>query len=255
MNTETATGSIYKTKDYSLFKKITGNRKVKLRPDLMKSIKDEGLINPIIINEEYEVLDGQHRLAACEALGVSVEYMKRTFNDQTLVAVNTTQQRWVTSDYLERYANLGNPHYIEMAKLMTQYNLSIVHCLTVLRAGRPGNLDSSLRTIFTSGKLKINSEMVENFHFAMRRVNEVLAISDRKKFLHGNLFRALVSLVMHPLYNHQHFLAKLEQTPEVKIKKAGTFKDLFEMLSAIHNHRLTHGRIYHPKKRSSDVMG
>ena len=41
---------------------------------LKKSIKNKGLINPIMVNQKLEIIDGRHRLKACEELGVAVKY-------------------------------------------------------------------------------------------------------------------------------------------------------------------------------------
>ena len=64
------------TRDYSRFKKVVGNRDVKSYKRVLESIKNVGYIpNPIIVNENYEVIDGQHRLQACEELGISIAYI------------------------------------------------------------------------------------------------------------------------------------------------------------------------------------
>ena len=41
---------------------------------LKKSIKNQGLMNPIMVNQKLEIIDGRHRLKACEELGVAVKY-------------------------------------------------------------------------------------------------------------------------------------------------------------------------------------
>ena len=41
---------------------------------LKKSIKNQGLMKPIMVNQKLEIIDGRHRLKACEELGVAVKY-------------------------------------------------------------------------------------------------------------------------------------------------------------------------------------
>ena len=62
-------GIVYYTKDLSIFKIIDGNRIPNLSHirRISGSIKQNGvLMNPIIVNKSFEVIDGQHRLAAAK---------------------------------------------------------------------------------------------------------------------------------------------------------------------------------------------
>ena len=56
-------GQIYVTKDYTKFKTLDGNRALSRSQikKLTRSFESEQIPLPIIINEKYEVIDGQHR--------------------------------------------------------------------------------------------------------------------------------------------------------------------------------------------------
>ena len=43
--------------------------------ELTKSMKKSGQLMPVIVNEDMEVMDGQHRVKACEQLGIPVAYV------------------------------------------------------------------------------------------------------------------------------------------------------------------------------------
>ena len=61
--------NVYSTENYRRFKKLLDNREVTPQRvnQIMKSIRDVGyIVSPIIVNEKYEVIDGQGRLAAAE---------------------------------------------------------------------------------------------------------------------------------------------------------------------------------------------
>jgi len=106
------------TRDYSMFKTMNSNRQVNLShvKNLMKSMTDNGfLINPIIVNEKNEVIDGQHRLRACTDLGLEIYYLvAENYNIQEVHALNLNQKNWSNQDYLEAYANDGNENYYRM---------------------------------------------------------------------------------------------------------------------------------------------
>ncbi len=67
---------IHETTKYSLFKLLKGNRPIKKvnLANIIASMKMNNFLhlNPILVTSNMEVLDGQHRLKACEELGVKV---------------------------------------------------------------------------------------------------------------------------------------------------------------------------------------
>ena len=108
------------TNDYSLFKTMNSNRQVNLShvKNLMRSMSENGvLINPIIVNENYEVIDGQHRLRACSDLKLPIYYLiAKDYNIKEVHALNLNQKNWVNQDYLEAYASDGNINYQRILK-------------------------------------------------------------------------------------------------------------------------------------------
>jgi len=70
---------IQSTTNYSIFTSITSNREVNEAhvKALMKSIQENNLlsINPIMVNTEFGVIDGQHRLEAAERLSERIYYI------------------------------------------------------------------------------------------------------------------------------------------------------------------------------------
>ena len=66
---------IHSTYDLSIFKILDGNRNINLGhvERLVKSIEENGFLKmPIIVNDNFDVIDGQHRLMAAK---------KNKFND------------------------------------------------------------------------------------------------------------------------------------------------------------------------------
>jgi ParB family chromosome partitioning protein len=69
---------------------------------LQKSIAEHGLYHPIIINQHGDVLDGHHRLKACQELGLEPEFEVKQFEDQLLeelFVIDTNVARRQLSDY------------------------------------------------------------------------------------------------------------------------------------------------------------
>jgi len=69
---------VYKTNDLSIFNQIKGNRPPNPQHvrRLCDSIKTHGILqNPIIVNENMDIIDGQHRLLAAKESESSVYYI------------------------------------------------------------------------------------------------------------------------------------------------------------------------------------
>ena len=68
---------VHKTTDYFLFKPIDGNRNKNLLHinRLKKSISENYLFTVIIVNENYEIIDGQHRFECIKELELPLYYI------------------------------------------------------------------------------------------------------------------------------------------------------------------------------------
>jgi len=111
-------GKVYKTDDYSLFKLSKFNRNVILKKEMLNQAR-EGLISPIIVNEDFVVIDGQHRFTAAKEVKVPIEYIvKPGLGKHDIVRMNTIQRKWSMVDYVEAFANQGLNEYIRLAELI-----------------------------------------------------------------------------------------------------------------------------------------
>lgn len=122
-NTNTNRTVVMLTKDYGMFKHIRGNR------DLVESniqaisnqLLDRGQQQPIIVNERYEIIDGQHRLEACKRLKMPVQYIKRTgANLDDVISTNIVGKKWTLMDYINRFAAEGKKDYINLQKFIIE---------------------------------------------------------------------------------------------------------------------------------------
>ena len=125
--------NVYVTKDYSIFKRLVGNRDI---PEsriskIVNSIQEIGWIrNPIIVNEKFEVLDGQGRLTALQRLKLPVEYVIAPgAGNRECIYMNMNMVNWKLPDFVKSYAEQGNENYQRLLTLMENYaggNLNII---------------------------------------------------------------------------------------------------------------------------------
>lgn len=121
---------IYKTKNYDMFKDVEGNRVLDGThlSNLEGSIRERNWLanEPGIVNENFELIDGQHRLAVAEKLD---EWFYFTIaggaNDQDVILLNTSSQTWKVENYLDYYVAKGKKDYIELKKFMEKHNITL----------------------------------------------------------------------------------------------------------------------------------
>jgi hypothetical protein len=131
---------IQSTTNYNKFKCFDSNREVNKGhlKRLKESITTKNLLYlfPIVVNKNWFVVDGQHRLHAATELGLEVFYI--IDNDVTqadIAMVNNNRKGWAAKDYIKFYKNEGHEAYERLDKLLTSYPLSIICAIRLMKAG------------------------------------------------------------------------------------------------------------------------
>ena len=151
--------------NHSKFTLLDNNRDIDQQhvDKLVSSIKKKGQLMPIIVNEKLEVHEGQHRLKACEELGVPVGYVinvKATSKD--IAIMNNTQMGWKNKDFLKHYSHYTHKNcgeYNKIKRFDQDYPLPF-HTMIMLLSGmsyqgtaRSGNRGPM--PLFRSGDFKV----------------------------------------------------------------------------------------------------
>jgi len=239
---------VLRTTDYSQFKTLKGNREV--NPvhveRLIRSFQNKHLICPIIVNQHWQIIDGQHRFETAKRLGLHVDYI--VVNDYGLEEVqilNSNTSNWKAIDYLDGYCNLGYKDYIIFREFMAKYSDFTIKPCEVLLTNRM--IDSSKekqfkddsgkkRTLrhndFINGKLKI-----DDLKKAEDMAEKLMMMKPYFSSYHQILFvRAMLTLFRNPNYNHAQMLSKLAQQPTV-LQQCATVRQYQILLEDIYNYR------------------
>jgi len=121
---------IQKTKKYDIFKFREDNRQ-KIDENhvkrLIESIKNRNLLEfrPIMLNSDYEVIDGQHRLLAAKELNIEIFYeIHKDLKSGDIIELNVAKT-WQMEDYLNYYVKNGHKEYQNFDAFLKKNNLSI----------------------------------------------------------------------------------------------------------------------------------
>ena len=160
--------SIKSTMNYSIFKKLEGNRPVVNRRvnKIIASIQNVGYItSPLIVNEKMEVIDGQGRLEALEQLKMPVEYIIHPgIGINECIAMNINQGNWSLKDYIESYATRGNKSYQRLEQLIKEYPLANLDVIATAAL----RINKITGTMVKDGSLVLTEEQYDK---AVERLN------------------------------------------------------------------------------------
>ena len=239
---------IKQTKQYQIFKKMTGQRSVSRgQIDAVKeSIKQDNQLNlhPIIVNNKFQVIDGQTRLIAAEELGLEIYYIQsQDVKDSHFVAGNVNQRKLDIKDYINFYAvNEKKPAYMKLGKLLNVSKLS-AKSLLALMLGEFGNIVlEKLRTgLFTTDEYELNDKVLEYY------LNFYDFIEERKikpffMFRNNDFCRAFRWLCLTTNFSFETFMEKLSNQ-WVELKPVKGPEAWYKLLVKIYNWRNVHQKL------------
>lgn len=207
--------TIESTMDYRKFLTIGGNRNVDLKH--VNQLKSEMQRNPdlfaalpVLVNENWFVIDGQHRLEAAKQLNLPIYYIQeKGVGLADTRQMNIAQRRWRIHDFAKSYADSGRPAYVELLKAWKQYNALPLSIVANYLGGTAGG--GSFTSAFARGEFQILDPEISyaNLDF----LTKVLSITGRRA---NNAFAAAIQKVLaHPDFDEELFLSKLQEAPEM----------------------------------------
>lgn len=229
---------VYSTEDYSIFKKLKGNRDLYKNhaQKLVKIIeKEPGFTkkNPIKVNEKMEIIDGQHRLAAFE------EFSKREgkilpiyyviLKGATLAdarAMNAGSKAWIPRDYALAFANDGNKNYQIYLDFVKKY--PIQHNILLIALTGEGN---EQRRVFRDGGLVVGD--LKNARKELEMLGEIGPMYINWPVL--SFGSALISLLRHRMYDHDRMVRQMKLYADALNSVPARQKDLRVALNMVYN--------------------
>ena len=140
------------TNNYSMFKFLNTNREPNkaILKKLEKSILEHGVQIPIIVNQDKEIVDGQHRFWTLRKLKYNVPYVVTTAweDDSTTIEINMTSTKWSAKDFAEYACKKGNLDVcraIDIQKKFYAKSKKRLGLITVLEIFMEGRTHSGLR--------------------------------------------------------------------------------------------------------------
>lgn len=165
-----------KTKNYDAFRLLETNREIK--PGYVKKIKNSILeknllaYNPIIVNKDMIVIDGQHRLEAARQLDTEIYYVIAKFaNAKDVRNLNSSQSRWTMEDFVKSFAKT-NPDYQYLWDFSQSNSLPLSVASLILSNFTSSGSSASIR----NGNFKVkNTKQVIDFMNIIKKIQPFLS--------------------------------------------------------------------------------
>lgn len=232
------------TDDYSQFKFLEYNRDVDMKRVhiLSQRMREHGFLVPILVNQEYYVVDGQHRFHAAKQANISIGYVVFNLTEDNLPIVvadlNSSSKTWNNNDYYNMWSDLGYPEYLWMGDIMKRMSLPFNIFFFLMKqlsfSAEHVKGGKSFVAEYRSGKMQLSDEKKQKIEERCANLRE-LATKEPKYSEFGDAFlTALAVMVQKGKYDHNVAIKAFDDEPG-SLLKAKTKNDYLGMLESMYN--------------------
>jgi|TARA_R110000737_G_scaffold333251_1_gene350779 predicted DNA-binding protein len=238
---------VYMTNDLDIFNDIEGNRPPNPQHirRLTESIRLNGILqNPIIVNQNNKVIDGQHRLLAAKKAKSSIYYIKvKGYDLKEVQTLNLNQKNWTRADFMEGYAKMGVESYVKLrdfANFNKEFNLSTCTSLCSNTTSDNNNMSQKFRR----GKSYRMKEVFEegtwigkDFNLAQENANKLKMIKPYYEgYKKSRFIGAMLGLFVNENFDFFEFLNKLKLQTQ-KLQDCANVAQYKLLIEDIYNYR------------------
>ena len=235
--------TIFQTKELSRFKFRDDNRVLNTShiKKLVTNMKSSGWLpgSYVVVNEKYEIIDGQHRVKAAMEANIPIRYtMEKKADFEIIRGLNQNQKNWTLSDHIHGYVVENNPHYVKLNNFVKKYpDFRITECMMFLNNNSsPCERHSFERGLWVS----------KDYNKALTWADDIMSLKPyfEKGFNKSIFVRAMVRIFSKkPQFKFEEFLHKVKLRPQ-SITLCGNIDQYTQMIEDIYNY----------SRRSSDRL-
>ena len=209
---------VCQTSNLDHFGKLTGNRDVTNEDvkRLMNSMSKVGQIVPAVVNENMEVIDGQHRIEACRRMNADARYKKQPVKFvisyglklDHVIGVNTIVRRWRQVDFIASHAQT-NETCAKLKEVIDNCTCASSTSLIAIGSGSySGSGNTTVRKVIENDLLR-NSD-VKRLAQIVPIIEYIFDDSDARAFIkkmqHSDkIINAMAYMISHENFNPSRF--------------------------------------------------
>lgn len=226
------------TTDYDKFDMMGSNREVNRGhvEKLKEAFETSGnltIVQPILVNENMYIVDGQHRFAAAKELGLPIYYTVRPgLSVRDARNMNILHRGWTVDDFAHSYANANNPNYRKYLELREDYGFN--HS-TILSYCNETSDKSGIYAEFRKGDFVLANEPLARKRLeALTEIGEHINVSTDKPFI-----QAFLKVLPVPGFSIARLIRKLNSQGAPVMRRYGSIEEYLHAMEDIYNWQMT----------------
>ncbi len=187
------------------------------------------LFTIIIVNEKYEIIDGQHRFDVIQELKLPLNYIVcNGYGLNEVHILNQNSKTWTSDDYLDGYCKLGYKDYLKYREFKELYGIGHYECMWLLN----GSQLSNPTQVFFTGDFKI-----KNYNEACKIIEKIMLVEPYyEEWKRRSFILAMLQLFKNPNFELTEFLQKLKLQPTA-LSNCSTTNQYVSLIEEIYNYR------------------
>jgi len=224
---------IKKTFNYKMFKILDSNRELNNLhlKRLEKSFINNYLINPIIVNENNYIIDGQHRYTVARKLNLPIYFIEIPFYKlEEIQILNINQKNWNLNDYVDGYISLGKKEYKIYKDFLNKYKFPPMKCIEILTGKKTGGGENRVDDLFKKGVFNI-----QDLNKSISIAEKILSLKGYYEgYKRSSFLNAMITLFNNDNFDFDFFIDKLKIKSN-KIVDCTKTKDYILLIEEIYN--------------------
>jgi hypothetical protein len=186
-----------------------------------------------MVNEDYLIIDGQHRYIACKKLKLPVYFViVPNFSLRQVAEINNNTSKWKTKDFMNCYidADINRADYKILEQVTNEYKINISVCINLLMFGKVGA--GGMSEQFRNGEFKVNFEAHTTLLLNMAREFEKFKADWKSRAF----IQAIEKLAASEKYDNDMVLKKLEKCSLI-VEHQSSCKEYLVHIEELYNYK------------------
>lgn len=226
------TNVVQESTDYDKFDLLEANRLTNRShiEKLKASIEENPVLvqaQPILVNEKYEIIDGQHRFIASRELGLPIYFtLVPGLTIEDARNMNVLHRRWRAEDYARSYASTGNREYMKYLELREEYGFPHTTTLAYIEGVHRHGI---------SGRFRHGLMVIQNEALTRQLLDQLAETGQFVDYVNDYKWAsALLKAMLSDNYDHARFIRKMEMNPNL-LRRRATMEDYLRMIEEVYN--------------------
>jgi hypothetical protein len=239
MDTEQVTNEIQVTRDYDRFRVMEANREqnrghIEALKAAFEEMGNLTRVQPILVNERMEIIDGQHRFIACRELEQPIYFTQVPgLGVSDARQMNILHRNWQLPDYARSYAMSGDANYQRYLKLVEDHEFNYSVTLYCSRGAGPFK---GLFKEFREGNFTLSPDEARLASERLDRLAEIAEVNPVAET--GPFALAYLQAMGNEGFDHARFMSRLERSPHLLTRQAGA-PEYLRVIEDIYNHNMS----------------